>query len=59
MSRHDDLVWLRRAIREPLRDFANEERARLRASLGQAEVEIAAGKGVSAAVLLRELRAAK
>jgi hypothetical protein len=59
MLRHDDLVRLRRAIREPLRDLAYEERARLHASLGQAEVEIAAGKGVSAADLLQELRAAK
>jgi hypothetical protein len=44
---------------EPLRDLADEERARLHASLRQAEEEIAAGKAVSAADVLRELRAAK
>jgi hypothetical protein len=44
---------------EPLQDLADEERARLHASLRQAEEEIAAGKAVSAADVLRELRAAK
>jgi hypothetical protein len=44
---------------EPLQDLADEERARLHASLRQAEGELAAGKSVSAADVLRELRAAK
>jgi len=44
---------------EPLQDLADEERARLHASLRQAEGELAAGKSVPAADVLRELRAAK
>jgi hypothetical protein len=44
---------------EPLQGLGDEERARLHASLGQAEGELAAGKSVSAADVLRELRAAK
>ncbi len=44
---------------EPLQDLAEDQRARLHASLRQAEDEIAAGKSVPAADLLRELRAAR
>jgi hypothetical protein len=44
---------------EPLQELADEERNRLHASLRQAEGEIAAGKAVSAADVLRELRAGK
>jgi len=44
---------------EPLLDLADDERARLHASLRQAEDEIAAGKSVAAEDLVRELRAAR
>ncbi len=44
---------------EPLQDLSDDERARLHASLWQAEEEIAAGKSVPAADVLRELRAAR
>lgn len=44
---------------EPLVDMADDERARLHASLRQAEEEITAGRSVSAEDLLRELRAAR
>jgi hypothetical protein len=43
----------------PLQDLSDEERSRLHASLRQAEDEITAGRSVSAADVLRELRAAK
>jgi hypothetical protein len=44
---------------EPLQDLPDEERARLHASLKNAEGELAVGKSVSAADVLQELRAAK
>ncbi len=44
---------------EPLQDLSEDERTRLHASLRQAEEEIAAGKSVPAADVLRELRAAR
>jgi len=44
---------------EPLQDLSDDERAKLHASLRQAEEEIAAGQSVPAADVLRELRAAR
>ena len=44
---------------EPLMDMAHDERARLHASLRQAEEEITAGRSVSAEDLIRNLRAAR
>jgi hypothetical protein len=44
---------------EPLQDLSDDERAKLHASLRQAEEEIAAGKSVPAADVLRELPAAR
>lgn len=44
---------------DPLATLPDDERARLHASLREAETEIAAGKAVPADVVLRELRAAK
>lgn len=44
---------------EPLLDLADDERARLHASLRRAEDEISEGPSISAANLLRELRAAR
>jgi hypothetical protein len=42
---------------EPLLDLADDERAKLHASLRQAEAEIAAGTAVAAGDLVQELRA--
>ena len=44
---------------DPFADMADDERARLHASLQRAEVEIAAGGSTSAEDLVRELRAAR
>ena len=44
---------------EPFLDLPDEERARLNASLRQAEAEIAAGQTVTAEAVIRELRAAR
>lgn len=44
---------------EPLLDLADDDRAELHASLGQAEQEIAAGKSVTPEALVRELRASR
>jgi len=44
---------------DPFVDMADDERARLHASLQRAEVEIAAGGSTSAEDLVRELRAAR
>lgn len=44
---------------EPLQDLSDAERAKLHALLLQAEEEIATGKSVPAADVLRELRAAR
>ena len=44
---------------EPLQGLSDDERAKLHASLRQAEEEIAAGKSVPAADVLRELRAVR
>jgi len=44
---------------DPLAALPDEERARLHASLQEAEAEIAAGQAEPADVVLRELRAAK
>jgi hypothetical protein len=53
----DPFASLERA--EPLAALPDEERARLHASLREAEAEIAAGQAVPADVFLQELRAAK
>lgn len=44
---------------DPLAGMPDDERARLHASLREAEVEIAAGQAVPADAVVRELRAAK
>ena len=44
---------------DPLAALQDEERARLHASLQEAEAELAAGQGVPANVVFRELRAPK
>lgn len=44
---------------DPLAALPDDERAKLHASLREAEAEIAAGQAVPADVVLRELRAAK
>jgi hypothetical protein len=44
---------------DPFDDMPAEERARLHAALDQAEQEFAAGKGIPADMLLRELRASR
>lgn len=44
---------------EAFADMSDEERAKLHASLRQAEEEIAAGRSMPAEDLLRELRAAR
>ena len=44
---------------DPFATLPDDERARLHASLPEAEAEIDAGKAVPAEVVLRELRAAK
>jgi acyl dehydratase len=44
---------------DPFVDMTDAERAKLHASLRQAEAEIAAGKSTAAEDLLRELRAGK
>jgi hypothetical protein len=44
---------------EPLQDLSDDERARLHASLQQAEDELAACQSISALELLRELRPAR
>ncbi len=46
-------------VSDPLAALPEEERARLHASLREAEAEIAAGLAVPADVVLRELRTAK
>jgi hypothetical protein len=47
------------AMRDPLAGLADDERARLHASLREAEAEIAAGQALPADAVLRELQAAK
>ncbi len=54
----EDLEYLMDAT-DPLADLPDEERARLHASLREAEAEIAAGLAVPADVVLRELRLAR
>jgi hypothetical protein len=44
---------------EPFADMTDAERSKLHASLRQGEAEIASGKSIKAADLLRELRAAR
>lgn len=44
---------------DPFEQMPEEERARLHADLDQAEKEIAAGQGIPAGELLRELRASR
>ena len=44
---------------DPFVDMADDERARLHASLQRAEGEIAAGRSTAAEDLVRELRAAR
>jgi plasmid stabilization system protein ParE len=47
------------AVSDPLSGLPDDERARLHASLREAEVEIAAGQAVAADVVLRELQASR
>ena len=44
---------------DPFADMPDDERVRLHAALDRAEKEIADGKGIPAAALLRELRATR